>query len=488
MSDFLHGENRWEGVRKSALTCILLYTSLMRKVMSMSAFAVTFVAIVFFGPPIAISATNDLPCDNPHTATTADIAAGYPAGSQVCPSDYQQSEVTPESGEAKQYLRGILCSPDRDDYGGKGPDGTIQGLDAKFSICAAKFLQSARASGINVCVREGARSVEKQNEYVRRGIIACKKGAMCEHPRGIAIDVNVFPNPNSCPSYKRLHDSAPSFGVTFYLGCKDAYHFVPKKGSDCSGGGVIQPETFYDYPQYYEQSSSLSSLVDMVRQALGQDQMNSDMCLTSLMPIVVAPAGTVPQSRCLTNAQVQQPPQPPPPPPPPQQQQPQSQQSQQPQQQPPQSQQQPQQQQPQQQSSQNTSPRGNTPTLGTSDYENTSNPDLEPVSGYIIDSVGTAGPAFNPDTNSVTTLTPTTTPRIIYATGTITLLRPTYSSSQTFTSGDLVNNPSPLSVAQQQQNGFFFQILTSMKNTLLSVLNYLRPFGGAAPKQVTPLE
>lgn len=423
----------------------------MHKMVSMPVLASTFIAIAFI-LPIATNAANDLPCDNPHTATAADIAAGYPAGSQVCPSDYQQSEVTPQSGEAKQYLRGILCSPDRDDYGGKGPDGTILGLDPKFSICAAKFLQSARASGINVCVREGARSVEKQNEYVRRGVIACKKGALCEHPRGIAIDVNVFPNPSICPSYKRLHDSAASFGVTFYLGCKDAYHFVPKQGSDCSGGGEIQPETFYDYPQYYEQSSSLSSFVEMVRQALGQ-------------------------------AQVQQPSQLQPPPPPPQQQQPQSQQSQQLQQQPSQSQQQT-----QQQSSQNTSPRGNAPTLGTSNYGNTSNPEPDPISGFIIDSVGTAGPTLNPDTSNMTTLNPTATPRIIYATGTIALSWPTYSSSQTFTSGDLANNPSPASVAQQQQNGFFFQILSSMKNTLLSMLNYLRPFSGTAPRQVTPLE
>lgn len=267
------------------------YTSLMHKTMGMPILASAFLALAFIGLPFATNAVDGLPCNNPHTATAADIAAGYPAGSQVCPSDYQQSEVTPQSGEAKTFLRSVLCTPDGDNYGGKGPDGTILGLDPKFSICAAKFLEAARGSGINVCIREGARSVEKQNEYVRRGVIACKKGAMCEHPRGVAIDVNVFPNPTSCTSYRQLHNSAASFGVTFYLGCKDAFHFVPKKGSDCSGGGVIQPDTFYDYPQYYEQSSPLSSLTDMIRQALGmQTQASAPSSAPAAAPPQSAPA------------------------------------------------------------------------------------------------------------------------------------------------------------------------------------------------------
>lgn len=212
------------------------------------------------------------PCPNGEVAITDATraqakAAGIPDTSPCWnpSSQYAGQDI----GESKQFLRSILCPPDGDNYGGKGPDGTIEGLDGKFSVCAAKFLKAAQGAGINVCVREGARSVEKQNQYVARGVIACKKGAMCEHPRGIAIDVNVRPNTNGCASYRTLHQSAAQFGVVFYLGCRDAYHFVPTKGGDCSGGGVIQPETDYDFPQYYTAQAPTSRISDQFRQALG---------------------------------------------------------------------------------------------------------------------------------------------------------------------------------------------------------------------------
>jgi hypothetical protein len=177
-----------------------------------------------------------------------------------------------QTGEAKEYLRSILCPPDRDNYGGMGPDQTIEKLDAKFAVCAAKFLKAERSSGIDVCVREGARSVQKQQEYVSRDVLACTKGAGCEHPRGIAIDVNVKPNVNSCTSYAPLHQLAGQFGLKFYLGCRDAYHMVPAIGSCTSGGSVPTgtsiptgsspiPSTYYDFPAYAQPTASPFSAV-----------------------------------------------------------------------------------------------------------------------------------------------------------------------------------------------------------------------------------
>ncbi|PIR83831.1 hypothetical protein COU18_02000 [Candidatus Kaiserbacteria bacterium CG10_big_fil_rev_8_21_14_0_10_51_14] len=68
------------------------------------------------------------------------------------------------------------------------------------------------------------------------------------------------------------------------------------------------------------------------------------------------------------------------------------------------------------------------------------------------------------------------------ASGTVTLLQPTYISSETFTSSDLASNSPRGFTGRQEQNGFLFQVLTSMKNTLLSALNFLRSFGGNAPR------
>jgi len=211
------------------------------------------------------TAAQALPCTGAHLATTQEAASANPAGSivagktYVCPNDSRLG-VSNDAGSAKQFLRGILCKADSDNYGGVGPDETINGLDNKFAVCAAAFLKAMQSKGENVCVKEGKRSVEKQNAYVARGVIACKKGAACEHPRGIAIDVNVLGKPSSCSSYQPLHQAAPSFGLTFYMGCKDAVHFVPQK-SGCTAGGTAPansdlPSSSYDFPQYAPQGSS----------------------------------------------------------------------------------------------------------------------------------------------------------------------------------------------------------------------------------------
>lgn len=204
----------------------------------------------------------------PHKASAQEAASANPAGSivagvtDVCPNDSRLG-ISNDSGAAKQYLRGILCKADGDNYGGVGPDETINGLDNKFAVCAAAFLKAVQSKGTNVCVKEGKRSVQKQNEYVSRGVIACKKGAGCEHPRGIAIDVNVLGKPVTCSSYTPLHEAAPSFGLTFYMGCKDAVHFVPEK-SGCTAGGTAPadsnlPSSSYDFPQYAPSSPPASA-------------------------------------------------------------------------------------------------------------------------------------------------------------------------------------------------------------------------------------
>ncbi len=229
--------------------------------------------------PLFASAQNgypgeSLPCPNAHLATPQEASAASPKGSiiagvtYVCPNDARLG-INNEAGASKDYLRTILCPPDGDNYGGYGPDETIRRLDPKFAQCAATFLKSLNSSGNPYCIKEAARTVEKQNSYVARGVIACKKGAMCEHPRGIAIDINVTGRPGaSCTEYLRAHQLAPQFGLTFYMGCKDAYHFVPQKGgcadanfipsgtgaSGVSTGGTsangFLPASYYDYPQY----------------------------------------------------------------------------------------------------------------------------------------------------------------------------------------------------------------------------------------------
>lgn len=145
-----------------------------------------------------------------------------------------QPYVGQEAGEAKTYLKNVLCRADGDNYGGYGPDATVDNLNPEFAKCAAKFIRdySAQLSGAvalrsgggnPICLKEGARTVQKQNEYVNRGVLACKQGARCEHPSGIAIDINT----SSQQNYARLHAAACAYGLVFYMGMNDEYHFVP---------------------------------------------------------------------------------------------------------------------------------------------------------------------------------------------------------------------------------------------------------------------
>jgi hypothetical protein len=200
--------------------------------------------------------------------------------------------VGKDDAEAKKYLRSILCAGSK--FGGAGADGTVQKLDSKFAICAAKFLKAASTQisgqvsllegGTNpVCLREGYRTPEQQQiyyqEYLNGGGIACgSKGVQnCEHPRGIAIDVNTSGDAN----YQRLWALGPQYSVNFYLRARDKVHFVPLKG-ECSGGGTVpaggvMPLNYHDFPQYYNGPASstqspTTSLLNGLRNLLGMNQ------------------------------------------------------------------------------------------------------------------------------------------------------------------------------------------------------------------------
>src|SRR4051812_39174527 len=60
------------------------------------------------------------------TRATATEAGVPPSSACWNPSD---PNVGLAAGTAKVYLKSILCSPDGDNYGGEGPDGTIEKLD-----------------------------------------------------------------------------------------------------------------------------------------------------------------------------------------------------------------------------------------------------------------------------------------------------------------------------------------------------------------------
>ena len=94
-----------------------------------SAYRALILGAIFF--PLVSHAANGLPCSNPHLATKADVAAGYPAGAYVCPQDEQV--VSPESGTAREELEKRVCK--------KQSNCMIRDLNPNFKICSAKLLK-----------------------------------------------------------------------------------------------------------------------------------------------------------------------------------------------------------------------------------------------------------------------------------------------------------------------------------------------------------
>lgn len=212
---------------------------------------VVFLLVSAFPYAYTSAATNGLLCDDPHTATAVDIAAGYPAGSQVCPNDYVESGVTEESGEAKIYLNSLpkralsQCAPPN--------EANITRLNPTFAICAARFFRAytARYGGVLItsAFRDGAPGSSPRGGTESAN--QCAGGAPgSNHMRGIAMDVN--PANGVYQTMWRFASENPQFGVCFPFqdgrtsGYSDRPHMVlaGSGGSEaalCAGQGVTNP-------------------------------------------------------------------------------------------------------------------------------------------------------------------------------------------------------------------------------------------------------
>lgn len=377
-------------------------------------------------------------------ATSAEIFAGAKSGI-ICPND-TAAGITQQVGEAKQYLRSILCQGRPGNFGGAGPDLTVERLNDPFAVCAANFLKFAQQQGQNVCLNEGYRTIETQQKYAANykngtGGIACTLGAGCEHPKGIAIDVN------TTGSYEWLWNNSCQFGVDFYLRSGDKPHFVPTTHSRARGKSSCtnMPVNCFDPssappedwgPEYQPNLQNINPYGNQPPQSQG------GMIAQLLRPL----------------QQLFQ----------------------------------PQQQQPAQIPQQTTSPtispfdQPTTPSItpptpiatGTSIADILLNELREPTTtnatGTAVHIVVTGTDVGSTNTIGTTEDTGGTDTGITVATNNYPDVRiPT-----TFTSSDLATNPAPVSQPTQTQPSRFMQVLENLKQVLLKLLSYLKPFGG----------
>ena len=218
--------------------------------------------------PFTINAANGIPCDNPHTATALDIAAGLPPGSQVCTRDYQQSGVTPESGEAKEFLKSLPKEP-RSKCGTES-DLSIGRLNAQFAICAANFVRAYQnAYGDSIRINSAFRTPIQQVCVCRGATGLCgapgklnpQTGVVdggSNHQRGVAIDITP-----ASEDYARMQTFARAnqkFGVFFPYGMGDRVHVEPSTVA-CGRGGNVSVPGIAD-------ASPSSGITKSIRQAL----------------------------------------------------------------------------------------------------------------------------------------------------------------------------------------------------------------------------
>lgn len=188
------------------------------------------------GDPVGIAAETGIPCSNPHRATEDDVAAGYPPDSLVCPSDYQQSDITPESGEAKRYLSSIFR-----DGGGRCSELTqdvdkIENLNPTFAVCAAKFLQAVRQQDSSIYITSAYRTSNQQGCMCGNGSSGCAAAGRSNHQQGIALDLHAR-------NYAWLQAQIRSFpGLRHLTIANDPYHMEAIKGGPCMTAGYTPPD------------------------------------------------------------------------------------------------------------------------------------------------------------------------------------------------------------------------------------------------------
>ena len=201
-----------------------------------------------------------------HTATTAEIAAGAPAGYPVCPLD-TTAGINEEVGQAKQYLasiiRGGTCGPHRT---------SVDPLDPKFAICAARFLKDVRARDGNVYIISAYRNTAHQACVCSKVSGPCASPGRSKHQLGIAIDLSN--GQYVLPSW--IHAMAPGYGVRFPVR-NDSGHMEPTPNSNCADPNFTPTETGQDAV------APSSGISDSIRELLGlnntpSQQQSESMC------------------------------------------------------------------------------------------------------------------------------------------------------------------------------------------------------------------
>ncbi|MBI5004145.1 hypothetical protein HZC00_03555 [Candidatus Kaiserbacteria bacterium] len=157
--------------------------------------------------------------------------------------------------QSQQELAGFVCPGYKVGYDSTLSAATLkqtnvyftspnQGMDPKFLVCAAKFLNAAKAQGLNPCITAALRTVAHQrascldtsNTVVCGRKNQCTNFSSCPHVGGIALDIK-----SQSGRQTELQRLASNMNLIFTLPTTDAVHMQPQ--SSCRGAGSATTPT-----------------------------------------------------------------------------------------------------------------------------------------------------------------------------------------------------------------------------------------------------
>jgi hypothetical protein len=215
-----------------------------------------FFAVCLFSFAHSVSALTCPDGSASHTATQQEAdsvpSGGITAGvTQICGSDAHLG-ISQATGAAKDDLNSMWCGGAAAQCKLKGITYTssISGLDNNFSVCADSFMKALRAQDPSACIRSAYRSTDHQICACggnANGIPGkCAAAGTSYHQKGLAIDVD------HSISKERLWAIAAQAGLANPSGLheSDPDHLQPVGGtSKCSGSPVPQNDTTDLYAQ-----------------------------------------------------------------------------------------------------------------------------------------------------------------------------------------------------------------------------------------------
>lgn len=271
---------------------------------------IVYSALLFYlAQPALAQTTCTTPGEHPATASdlaimTTDGITNPQIGQCWNPANFGGTAAA----QAKAALKLLVCKASNDNYGGMGPNGTIDNLNPSFAVCANNFLQAEKQKMPELCINQGVRSNAMQQAYYNNylhgtGPIACNPAtASCEHPRGVAIDVNV----NTQTEYQQLWSDAGGYGLDFYLKGGDKVHFVPTvevNNPNASGPCMTANYTPNNTNITIMPGAGTGQTTGGSSQA-GQIATQNSICVISIDPsyTVQVPAGTPFPTNCISTA------------------------------------------------------------------------------------------------------------------------------------------------------------------------------------------